>query len=590
MKSLIVFLLILTPYLFAQSGRIATIEEKTGGIVISPIGQNVPGFSHSSEQTESLNLLPGWPQTMPVHGFFKPTRGVALADIDNDDTLEVVASSKNFINVYRYDGTLMWSRTLINVAQYAPSVADVDNDGWLEIAQTTRELTSGGRVYLMDHNGNDLPGWPVSFSNHNFACSATLADVDGDSLMEVIFGERAYPVGYVHCLKLDGTELNVNWPVAIDHVPAVTAAVGDIDQDSQQEIVYCSYNSIYVFKPDGSLLPGFPVTVAPNAHFSYQSPLLVDLNEDQTLEIIFGTHGTVPAIHVLDYTGTEMPGWPYIIPNGSWTYCPPTAVAPPGSNDFKIYEGVAGSITLLPVVYGFAEDGGLLPYFPFYEIGGAEGHIAVADIDNDGAHEVIFDSNVIDGDGLGYIHAYKQDGTGEAPGFPLRPTGFTYLNGANLGDLNKDGVLDLVSFSYDDNFAYITAWSLGVPFQPEHVLFRTYHADNSRDGLYRQPQGQPTGIAHTPQVVSGFRVSPVYPNPFNGQAQFTVTLAQPGKVLVRVFNLLGKDQKVLARGNLSAGQHTFSLDSDEFASGVYFLQVVNITNGSRISQKFVIMK
>lgn len=590
MKSLIVFLLILTTSLFAQTGHIATMDEKTGGIVISPISQDVPNRFESSEQTQSISLLPGWPQTMPVHAYFKPNRGVALADIDNDDTLEVVASSKSSIYVYRYDGTLLWSKSVINTAQYAPAVADVNNDGWLEIAQTTRGLTSGGYIYFLDHNGNDLPGWPVNINNHNFSCSAALADLDGDSLMEVIVGESAHPIGYVHCLKLDGTELNANWPIAIDHVPAVTAAVGDIDNDSQQEIVYCSYNSIYAFKPDGSLLAGFPFTVAPNAHFSYQSPLLVDLNEDQTLEIIFGTHGTVPAIHVLDYTGTEMPGWPYIIPNGSWTYGPPTAVAPPGSNDFKIYEGVAGSITLLPVVYGFAENAGLLPYFPFYEIGGAEGHIAVADIDNDGAYEVIFDSNVIDSEGAGYIHAYKQDGTGEAPGFPLRPTGFTYLNGANLGDLNKDGVLDLVSFSYNDNFAYITAWSLGVPYQSEHVLFRTYHADNSRDGLYRQSQGQPTGISRTQQVVSGFRVSPVYPNPFNGQAQFSVTLAQQGKVSARVFNLLGKVQKVLAAGNMSAGQHTFSLDSAEFASGVYFLQVVNGTNGRRISRKLVIMK
>jgi len=374
----------------------------------------------------------------------------------------------------------------------------------------------------------------------------------------------------------------------LDHVPAVTAAIGDVNNDTQQEIVYCSYQSMYVLDLNGSPLAGWPKTFAPNEKFSYQSPLLVDLNGDDALEIIVATHGNVPSIHVFDYQGNELSGWPFTIPGGTWTYGPPTAVASPGSGDYKIYQGIAGSITQLPVVYGLSEGGSLLPNFPIQEVGGAEGHIAVADIDDDGEYEVIFDSNVIDSEGAGFIHAYNQDGSGEITGFPLQPTGFTYLNGANLGDLNKDSILDLVTVSYNDNYTYINAWSIGTPYHPERILFNTYHADNSRDGLYRQPQS--TGIGTPLQIASGFEVSPIYPNPFNGQAQFRVTVRQQGQMDIRVYNILGELQQVLYQGRLSAGTHSFRLQSSDFASGIYFLIVTNDRGRNSSFQKLIIMK
>ena len=589
MKIVIAFLLVFFVVIFAQTGHFATLNEQTGEIVISDLSADFNSRLAVSDKASRNSQLPGWPQTMSVHSMFKPTRGIALADLTNDDTLEVIASSNNLINVYRYDGSLMWSKMVINVAQYAPAVADVNNDGWLEVIQTTRGLTSGGRVYLLDHNGNDLPGWPVNINNNNFSCSAAVADVDGDTLMEIIVGERAYPIGYLHCLKLDGTELNANWPVALDHVPAVTAAVGDVNNDGQKEIVYCSYQTMYVLDLNGTPLSGWPKTFAPNEKFSYQSPLLVDLNGDDALEIIVATHGNVPSVHVFDYQGNELSGWPYIIPGGTWTYGPPTAVAPPGSGDYKIYEGISGSISQLPVVYGFGENGSLLPNFPIYETGSAEGHITIADIDDDGEYEVIFDSSVMDPEGRGYIHAYNQDGSGEVVGFPLQPVGFTYLNGVNLGDLDKDGTLDLVTVSYNDNFTYINAWSMGIPYHPERILFNTYHASNSRDGLYHQPE--PSGLyPDAPQVISDFRVSPVYPNPFNGHAQFRITLLQQSSIEVQVYNVLGKLQQVLYHGELSTGTHLFQLQSDRFASGIYFLMVSDRRGKKSSIQKLIVMK
>lgn len=567
MRHLFLFILLLsTNLLWAQSSwHQATADPLTGSVSIEEV-RGMSAISGDAEMT--LDQLPGWPQTMPVHPNFKPSRGLVLADINNDDTLEVIASSASQITAFDHQGNILWSRSVINVAQYCPSVADVNNDGFLEIVQTTRGTTSGGRVYLLDHNGNDLPGWPVSLNNQNIAGAACLADVDGDSIMEIIVGSRDYPIGHLHILKLDGNSYSADWPVDLDHVPAVTAAVGDVDNDGENDIVYCSYNSIYVLDLQGQAKPGWPVTPA-NANFSYQSPLLVDLTGDSKLEIITCTHGTAPHITVLDYQGQTLAGWPNFFPG--WSYSPPTAIDTSGNGDWHIFAGCAGGVIAAPVLYAYDVPGQILPNFPIVKPGGAEGFISVTDVDNDGNFEVLVDNNLTDMDGLGFLHAFKLDGS-EVPGFPLRPMGFTYLNGAELGDLNNDGILDVVAVSWNDQFTYINAWSLGAPYQPDKILFGTYHASATRDGLI--PPKTTTGVAEPGKnrVIKDYALS-AFPNPMNPGGVVRVQLRRSARVDLELFDITGRKIRTLHQGQLSGGEHRFRLDGNDLSSGVYLINL-----------------
>ena len=127
--------------------------------------------------------------------------------------------------------------------------------------------------------------------------------------------------------------------------------------------------------------------------------------------------------------------------------------------------------------------------FPIVKSGGLEGLITVADIDQDDEPEIIFPSNMIDSTGHGFIHAYELDGSGEVPGFPIRPYGWTYLNGATIGDVDGNGLLDMVVLTYTENegstrdSALLYVYELNASTGPEHILWSTYKGSNLRNGL-----------------------------------------------------------------------------------------------------------
>ena len=92
---------------------------------------------------------------------------------------------------------------------------------------------------------------------------------------------------------------------------------------------------------------------------------------------------------------------------------------------------------------------------------------------------------------LGYIRAWEMDGTEVTTGFPLRPQGLSYINGANFGDIDGDGQLELVTLTYIQTFSpddpvYVTAYALNQPV--ENLVFGTYKGSNDRMGWIREEE------------------------------------------------------------------------------------------------------
>jgi hypothetical protein len=431
----------------------------------------------SEHKAPDLPQAPGWPKSTWCSAGYCPMKGAAFADLDQDGNLEIIAASTDWkVYVWDYRGNLKpgWPQTVTGLPQKGVAVGDVDGNGLLEITVGTSQ--GPGRIYVFDRDGNTLPGWPVSLDDHEISVSPTLSDLDGDGKLEIIVGERDYPIGYLHVLRYDGTEFPGNWPFQLDRVPATGAAVGDIDNDGEKEVIFCSYWSVYAFESDGSLMPGWPYTPV-DCHFSYNAPALADFDQDGYLEVVCSCHWDSSGFFVLDYRGNLLPGWPQ---PAEGTYCPPSVG---DVNQDGHLEIVVGNTAL----HVFDIYGNHLPGFPLQLFGTAEGPISIADIEEDSTMELIFDSNVTFDD-VGFLRAAYSDGD-SLPDWPLRTLGCTFMNGSTVGDVNDDGILEVSNVScvpYYDPGVEVNLWSLPKSYGKTSIEWGTYHFDNERTGLYRR--------------------------------------------------------------------------------------------------------
>ena len=432
-------------------------------------------------------LMKGWPKTIQASGSFAPQRGLLFADLDQDGRMEVIRSSTNgIVYIWRCDGSAFpgWPKTVTGMGQIVPTAADLDGDGKREILVPTRGWTSGGMLYVFRSDGSNFPGWPKSLGGNNVSGGVTAADLDGDGRLEVIAQERAWPTGYVHVFRYNGTKFPGAWPFKLDHVPTGTPAVGDVDRDGKPEIVCLSYNSLFVLDASGKVKPGFPYDVSKKhrANFSYQSPALGDLTGDGKLEIAVCCHKSGSGCYVFRSDGKLLPGWPNSF-GGKWSYCPPTLADLDGDGKLDVVAGRRIDMATGSVLYAWKATGGLLPGFPTINRGCAESPLTVADIDGDGVMEIFHDSNLMDtATGKGWLHCVDAKGKTE-PGFPLRTPGFTYMNGATLGDVDGDGVLEMGVVSYSKSGVSVALYKLPGPKIPGRVSWKTYHEGNARRGL-----------------------------------------------------------------------------------------------------------
>ncbi len=87
-------------------------------------------------------------------------------------------------------------------------------------------------------------------------------------------------------------------------------------------------------------------------------------------------------------------------------------------------------------------------------------------------------------------------------------------------------------------------------------------------------------------VPSTHHLVDAYPNPFNPQTQFTITVAQDQQVSVKLFDQQGRELRSLFAGELKAGiAQSISIDGSSLSSGTYIYQVtgVNFSESKTVS-------
>ncbi len=87
--------------------------------------------------------------------------------------------------------------------------------------------------------------------------------------------------------------------------------------------------------------------------------------------------------------------------------------------------------------------------------------------------------------------------------------------------------------------------------------------DDISTSIPREPDGPPVQ----------FYLAQNYPNPFNPVTTISFVIPSRSSVMLKVFDILGKEVETIVNGELSAGNHSYRWDASDFSSGVYFYRV-----------------
>jgi hypothetical protein len=568
--------------------------------------------------------------------------GVSMADLDGDGDMELIASNwKTFeIFVLEADGSMFpgWPRAMNNGSWAVPAIGDLDNNGDLEIVVNN----VAGWTYVWNHDGTDFfdgdsnPATVGKFHQRvgeNFNRSTpALYDVDNDGKLEIIFGThlRQGQDNFVHALRNDATDApgwGKNLGPAGYNVTSISIA--DIDRDGVVELVYpCDDDFLYVWEPDGSNEPGFPIAFTSqgaNRDAMTPSPAFADFDKDGDLEMVLVSiiNKSLSYMYVMEHDGTTWPGWPVAL--SGLSYSSPIVGDLDGDFFADIIFGVGGGGDGLPnIVYGFNADARPLIGFPISLNGAPEAPQVICDLDQDG------DVDLVSGGLDRLLHVWDMP-------FPYHPweTPWPTFHGNNrrtgvyLEDFPVAAGRGSFELSATRGGLVVRALIEGaLPADARFTLERREQREESigeyrvvaeaisfDDGqFYWVDPGVRPGVGYRYRVSDGrglisfeskrfdmpvmrLQLAQNIPNPFNPST--TVVFTVPGiagskvPATLAVYDLSGRKVRTLVSGPLSPGEHVLVWNGDDEAgatvsSGTYF--AVLRCAGEQRSMKMSLLK
>lgn len=453
----------------------------------------------------------------------------AVADLDEDGTQEIIVARDELLLVWHADGNEQWRGQGDGRIWSSPVVLDLRPEiAGLEVAAASR-----GRIYAWDAQGNELSGFPVEWRDELRALAAGDIDADGRFELVAVTTSDLEENGQTDILiSIDddggvsaGFPPNTTGSAGCDDACYVhagfdqTLALGDVDGDDVPDVLAPQDNA-YVSLHDGT---GRAFDAAPifedrskfsgirflhdydlaqqgwaddeesanQAHFTNTAPVIVDVDDDGTHEIVM--LGSVQnaaqsdrergvALWVVQNDGTRPDSWlaPYHVAeylDGLWD---------PGDNIVALTNQVT-AVELDPESAGpeflFAGFDGRIHAVsaraePLWQTtytdraGVYTGGVVVADLSRDGIPEIVFNTYSTDEDAsalfvLGadgrVLHELLLSGRGAMP----VPT---------IADVDSDGELDIVV-------------SLKDSIEPEEQV-RVYSVPGSADNCMPWPTGR----------------------------------------------------------------------------------------------------
>jgi hypothetical protein len=140
--------------------------------------------------------------------------GIVLADVDGDSDIEIVtAHSGGYVSVYNHEGYFEpgWPQHPVDKEFRSLAVADLDNNGDIEIAVGRARLDKRN-VWVFEHDGSIRSGWPQLIGDEGSAAglyndNIGAGDIDGDGLPELIVPSDTITIC---AYEADGTQIGTH--------------------------------------------------------------------------------------------------------------------------------------------------------------------------------------------------------------------------------------------------------------------------------------------------------------------------------------------------------------------------------------------
>lgn len=86
---------------------------------------------------------------------------------------------------------------------------------------------------------------------------------------------------------------------------------------------------------------------------------------------------------------------------------------------------------------------------------------------------------------------------------------------------------------------------------------------------------RPTAIKSNDEISHSFELDQNYPNPFNPTTIIQYSVAKPGKVILKVYDTLGKEVALLANDFKEIGTYEVEFNAMNLSSGIYFYNLIS---------------
>ncbi len=226
----------------------------------------------------------------PQHLYLKgEVQSIAIADINEDGLMDIVISAQREttgIKIWQNRSQQKWIKTIgpIEINNYQGIASgDVNGDGHSDIvaANASSDTQGGIQVWLGDGNGN----WPTETGPTitGIYMDVALADFNEDGILDLagagwgIYGSLRIWLG-------DGTG---NWSSTppLNNGSHYGISIGDLNRDGHLDILAATYRAgVHIFLGDGT--GAFVKTVSPQQEGSFWDIIPIDLDDDGAPDLL----------------------------------------------------------------------------------------------------------------------------------------------------------------------------------------------------------------------------------------------------------------------------------------------------------------